>query len=136
MNLTQPKSQGQKFMHKDKIIIMGRIICLGNIFSSLSGTHYSWNTIEYVLYDLPFPKQALVFTCLSVQIFRKHCGKREIARNEQFPLFHQCFLPFLQNSLPFSSNLKLVYKLFQFRRVLNLSFGKGSRIYMTHIIVV
>ena len=27
------------------------------------------------------------------QAFWKHCGKREIARNEQFLLFPQCFLP-------------------------------------------
>ena len=34
-------------------------------------------------------------------------GKGEIARNEQFLLFPQCFLLVLENFLPFSSNLKL-----------------------------
>ena len=29
----------------------------------------------------------------AVQAFWKHCGKRRIARNEQFLLFLQCFLP-------------------------------------------
>ena len=37
----------------------------------------------------------------------KTLGKEEIARNEQFLLFPQCFLIVLENFLPFSSNLKL-----------------------------
>ena len=42
----------------------------------------------------PFPKQALVFTCLQYKPFENTVGKGEIARNEQFLLFPQCFLPF------------------------------------------
>ena len=41
-----------------------------------------------------FPKQALVFTCLQYKSFEITGGKGEIARNEQFLLFQQCFLPF------------------------------------------
>ena len=41
----------------------------------------------------PFPKQTLVFTCLQYKSFENTVGKGEIARNEQFPLFQQCFLP-------------------------------------------
>ena len=41
----------------------------------------------------PFPKQALVFTCLQCESFENTVGKGEIARNEQFLLFPQCFLP-------------------------------------------
>ena len=41
----------------------------------------------------PFPKQALVFTCLKYKSFENTAGKGEIARNEQFLLFPQCFLP-------------------------------------------
>ena len=41
----------------------------------------------------PFPKQALVFTCLQYKSFENTVGKGEIARNEQFLLFPQCFLP-------------------------------------------
>ena len=33
------------------------------------------------------------FYVSAVQIFWKHCGKGEIAHNEQFLLFPQCFLP-------------------------------------------
>ena len=39
--------------------------------------------------------------------FENTVGKGEIARNEQFYLFPQCFLPGLNNFPPFSSNLKL-----------------------------
>ena len=42
---------------------------------------------------LPFPKQALVFMCLHYKSFENTEGKREIAHNEQFLLFSQCFLP-------------------------------------------
>ena len=39
------------------------------------------------------PKQALVFTCLQFKSFENTLGKGEIAHNEQFLLFPQCFLP-------------------------------------------
>ena len=42
---------------------------------------------------LTFPKQALVFTCLQYKSFENTEGKGEIAHNEQFLLFPQCFLP-------------------------------------------
>ena len=38
-------------------------------------------------------KQALVFMCLHYMSFENTVGKGEIARNEQFLLFSQCFLP-------------------------------------------
>ena len=40
----------------------------------------------------PFPKQALVFKCMQDKPFENTKGKGEIARNEQFLLFPQCFL--------------------------------------------
>ena len=54
----------------------------------------------------PSPKQALVFTCLHCKAFENTVGKGEIAPNEQFLLFPQCFL-FVLRTLPFSANLKL-----------------------------
>ena len=39
------------------------------------------------------PKQALVFTYLQYKSFEHTVGKGEIARNEQFLLFPQCFQP-------------------------------------------
>ena len=53
-------------------------------------------------WDLPFPKQVLVSTCLKNKFFENTGVKEEIACNEQFLLFPQCFLPLLENFL-FSS---------------------------------
>ena len=44
-------------------------------------------------YCQPFPKQALVFMCMQYKSFENTVGKGEIARNEQFLLFPQSFLP-------------------------------------------
>ena len=46
-------------------------------------------------------------TCLQYKSFESTVGKGEIARNEQFLLFPQCFVPFRKTLLPFSSNSKL-----------------------------
>ena len=54
----------------------------------------------------PFPKKALVFTCLQYKSFENTVGKGETARNKQFLLF-PVFSILLENFLPFSSNLKL-----------------------------
>ena len=47
------------------------------------------------------------FYVSAVQVFLKTLGKEEIARNEQFLLFPQCFQLVLENFLLFSSNSKL-----------------------------
>ena len=39
----------------------------------------------------PFPKTALVFTCLQYKSSENTVGKGEIDGNEQFLLFPQCF---------------------------------------------
>ena len=41
----------------------------------------------------PFPNKLLFFTCLHYKSFEYTMGKVEIARNEQFLHFPQCFLP-------------------------------------------
>ena len=46
------------------------------------------------------PKQALVFTCLQYTSFENTVGKGEIARNEQYLLFPQCFLSFMRLFCP------------------------------------
>ena len=38
-------------------------------------------------------KKPLVFTCLQYESFENTMGKTEIACNEQFLIFPQCFLP-------------------------------------------
>ena len=55
----------------------------------------------------PFPKQALVFTCLQYKSYENTVGKGEIAHNEQFLLF-PVFSTLLENYLPFSLNLNLL----------------------------
>ena len=56
--------------------------------------HTDESTLYVVLLLKPFPKQALVFTCLHNKSFDNTVEKGEIARNEQFLLFPQYFLPF------------------------------------------
>ena len=46
-----------------------------------------------VVMGKPFAKHALVFMGLQYKSFENTAGKGEIARNEQFLLFPQCFLP-------------------------------------------
>ena len=53
----------------------------------------------------PFPNKPW-FLRLHYKAFENTVGKGEIARNEQFLLFPQCFL-FVLRTLPFSANLKL-----------------------------
>ena len=55
------------------------------------GENIVGNVYQHLLQ--PFPKQALVFTCLQCKSFENTAGKGEIARNEQYLLFPQCFLP-------------------------------------------
>ena len=67
-----------------------------NFFSWSYGKKKSTNKNSLILMqtnDKPFPKQALDFTCLSFKSFENTVRKGEIARNEQFLLFPQCFLP-------------------------------------------
>ena len=69
--------------------------CHSNIrfkFNSICSTFKSVaNRVHKSFYWL-FPKQALVFTCLHYKSFENTAGKGEIARDEHFLLFPQCFL--------------------------------------------
>ena len=52
-----------------------------------------WSIKDYNdILNETFPKQALVFTSLHYKSFENTVEKGEIARNEQFLLFPQCFL--------------------------------------------
>ena len=63
--------------------------------------------------------------CLQYKPFENTVGKGEIARNEQFLLFPQCFLP-VRRIFAICIKFEIVVcKLFQFGRVHNLLFGKG-----------
>ena len=61
-----------------------------------------WSKLKQIADDnlnciKPFPKQALVFTCLQYRYFENTVGKREIAPNDQFLLFPNCFPLVLRN---------------------------------------
>ena len=73
----------------------------------------------------PFPKQALVFTCLPYKSFENTVGKGEIACDKQFLLFPQCFLLILRAFCHIHQIWNSRLKLSQFRRVQNLSHDFG-----------
>ena len=54
--------------------------------------HVILMSVQHIKFDIrvisPLPHRY----SSTVDSFRKHCGKKEIARNEQFLLFPQCFL--------------------------------------------
>ena len=62
-----------------------------------SFSHNIFRSLRFPLHNrlrdlsLPFPIQALVFTCLQFKSFENFVGKGEIAHNEQVLLFPQCF---------------------------------------------
>ena len=67
----------------------------------------------------PFPNKPWFSRVSSTSLFENTVGKGEIARNEQFLLF-PVFSIYLENSLPFSSNLKYSSaNSFNFERGLN-----------------
>ena len=57
--------------------------------------------------DYPFPKQALVFTCLLYKSVEKTVRKRRNCSYQAISLFPAVFSIHLENFLPFLSNLKL-----------------------------
>ena len=63
------------------------------IVTQSAGKCNSYHVKVLILYE-PFPKQALVFTCLQYKSIENTAGKGEIARNEQFLLLPQCLLSF------------------------------------------
>ena len=79
-----------------------------------------FKTRKYTEKVLTIPKQALIFTCLQYMSFENTVEKGEIARNEQFLLFPQCFLPFGELSAIFIKVKIVVCKLFYFGKVYNL----------------
>ena len=59
-------------------------------FINCCNTHL---TVYQKMGRLTLSEQAMVFTCLLYKSFENTVEKGEIARNEQFLLFPQCFLP-------------------------------------------
>ena len=72
--------------------LINNVPVISFFFLSLFFRNYKKNIIHE-----PSPKQALGFTCLLNKSFENTVWKGEIARNEQFLLFPQCFQPFWKN---------------------------------------
>ena len=78
------------------------------------------------LVDLTLSQISPGFYVFAVQVFESIVEKEEIARNEQFLLFPQCFLSFLRTFPPYQSNLKLSSaNSFSLEESTILSYGKG-----------
>ena len=77
---------------------------------------------------LPFPRQALVFTCPHYKSFKIPWERENLLVTSSFFFSHNVFYPFEELSAIFIKFRIVVCKPFQFGRVKNLSFGKGSRI--------
>ena len=97
--------------------------------------HFSFN-LKYVapsqkLFHLPFPKQALVFTCTQYKSFENTLGKGEIARNEQFLLFPQCFLLFWVTFYHLDQIWNCRLQTLSIWKRRNLLLGKGLRLTFT-----
>ena len=65
------------------------------------------------------------FLLSAVQVLWKHCGKGEIARNEQFLLFPQCFLLVLRTFCHFHQIWNRRLQIPSVWEGLNFLFGKG-----------
>ena len=76
---------------------------------------------------LTFSKTSPVSTCLQYKSFENTVGKGEIARNEQFLIYPQCFLPLLRTfcHCHYIQNCRL--QSLSVWKGLNLLFGKGLK---------
>ena len=67
-----------------------------------------WSKLKQIADDLlTLSRTSPSFYVSAVQSLENTVGKGEIARNEQFLLFPQCFLPVWENFVRFSLNLEL-----------------------------
>ena len=73
----------------------------------------------------PFPNKPWFSCVCSTSLFENTAGKGEIACNEQFLLFPQCFLPIWKTFFYFHQIQNYRLQTFSFWRVENLPFGKG-----------
>ena len=84
-----------------------------------------------------FPNKSWFLRVCSTSILKTMWEKGEIARDEQFLLFPQYFLPFLGNFLSFSSNVKLSSATtFNLEESIICRFGKGSSMLICRLLFV
>ena len=94
---------------REIVITMMVIIVLPKLWAfSVGWVQYYPKCVYFVWALNPFPKQALVFTCLQYKSFEKRCGKRRNCSWWAISPFPTVFSTRLDNFLPFSSNLELL----------------------------
>ena len=76
------------FSEKGNVVVCACVVPAWYVSSTFQNFSELSRVFRYSL-----PKQALVCTCLLYKLLENTVGKGEIARNEQFRLFAQCFLP-------------------------------------------
>ena len=89
----------QHFLHFTQYFLLSQ-----NKFKYLSCINFA--NCEFFQFN-PFPRNDTFLTPLGRKPFENTVGKGEIARNEQFLLFPQCFLPVWITFCHFHQNLKL-----------------------------
>ena len=77
-------------------------------------SQYSVNHLSHIN---PFPNKPWFLHVGRMSLLKTLREKKKIARNKQFLLFPQCFLPFQRTLNCFIKFNIIVYKLFQFQRV-------------------
>ena len=74
----------------------GKLVGLLDTYLPSQNSGFSRLRLSVHFYPLTLSQTlSLVFTCLQYKSFENTVGKGEIAHNEQFLLFPQCFLPVL-----------------------------------------
>ena len=88
-----------------------------------SGRH---DTTEILLkWRQPFPKQTLFLDVCSTSLLKTLWEKEKLLVTSNFSFSHSVFYQFGELSAIFIKLVIVICELFQFRRVENLSFGKG-----------
>ena len=98
-------------------------VVLSDHFSSAATFWWSlnWSLNRSLTVVNPFPKQVLLASLLKTLL-----EKEKLLITSNFPFSHSVFYAFGELSAIFIRLTIVVYKLFQFGKVWNLLFGKGS----------
>ena len=72
-----------------------------------------------------FPNEPLFLRVCRISLLKTLWEKKKLLATSNFSFFHSVFYPFGELFTIFFKSESVVYKLFQFGKVHNLSFGKG-----------
>ena len=83
----------------------------------------------------PFPNKPLFFCVCRTSLLRTLWEKKKLLVTSNFSFSPSVFYPFGELSTIFIKSEIVIHKLFQFERVNNLLFGKGSILSQTSLVV-